>query len=268
MLNEVKKILHRKEFYFTFFVLFFAVIGEFIYKCYMFREVELSGGISAHETFILYNITQNPLENVFSLILPILISVAAATIAYEEKKSNLLGTIYTRTSKKKYIMNQFKAVFITAFGVVTVCLLISLLLSLVAFPIQGHFSYDLPHYEALFEKETDVIWRLLMFHPYIKILMMIILRSLLAGGYACFAYGISYFISNKIAIIIVPLIFSILHELVSYAIRIVSGLDICSRIMGYYNSVREIIAVVVVCLILMTIGIIGVNKGIKVRDEL
>ena len=65
-----------------------------------------------------------------------------------------------------------------------------------------------------------------------------------------------------------PLIFSILHELVSYAIRIVSGLDICSRITGHYNSVREIIAVVVACLILMTIGIIGVNKGIKVRDEL
>lgn len=268
MLNEVKKILHRKEFYFTFFVLFFAVIGEFVYKCYMFREVELSGAISAHETFILYNITQNPLVNAFSLLLPILISVAAATVAYEEKKSNLLGTIYTRTSKKKYIMNQFKAVFITAFGVVTVCLLISLLLSLVAFPIQGHFSYDLPNYEALFEKETDVMFYLLRFHPYIKILIVTILRSLLAGGYACFAYGISYFISNKIAIIIVPLIFSILHELVSYAIRIVSGLDICSRIMGYYNSEREIIAVVVACLILMTIGIIGVNKGIKVRDEL
>ncbi len=43
MLREIKIITTRKEFLFAFMILFFAVIGEFFYACYMFKDCELSG---------------------------------------------------------------------------------------------------------------------------------------------------------------------------------------------------------------------------------
>lgn len=272
MLNEIKKILNRREFYFSFLIFFFAMVGEFIYKCYMFREVDLSDVVSAYESHILYNVTQTPFIQVYSLMLPILISVAAATMAYEEKKSNLLGSLYTRTSKKEYINDQYKAVFVTAFSMVLFCLLISLLLSLITFPYQGHFSYNDPEYERFLHANTNILFDSLdRLHPYINILIFIVLRALFAGAFASFAYGLSYIFCNKIAIIIAPFIFELLLEVALMIIRLVGGKHLKgiseTRIFSMNND-GKLWVIVFIWLVLMFIGKIGINKGIRVKDEL
>lgn len=275
MLREIKKIIVRKEFVFVFLVLFFSVIGEFLYGCHMFEDIKLSGVISAYDGTILSNNFNSPFGVCYGLLMPICVSIIASTLAYEEKKQGITACIYTRESKKTYILKQAAAVYIAAFFIVLFCLLISFILSAVTFPLQGYNTMFQADYARLLnidnEYMLDSIYRL---HPYINLFIFIFLRALFAGAFAFMAYGCSFIGKwmKKITIILVPFVFIVCMQLLfqigktmisQQTVKLFFSTNILA--MNQYGKL-EMFAII--WLTIMLLGSLGLKKGMYKGDIL
>lgn len=275
MLREYRKILSRKEFNISFMLLFFSVIGEFIYGCKMFRNVSLSGVISAYDGTILSNNFNSPFGICYGVLLPVIVSLMGSTSAYEEKKQNILSSIYTRTNRTKYIWEQGGAVFLASFLGVLFCLGISFLLASIMLPIQGHNTMFMTDYAKLVSADSEyMLDELYRLHPYLNLCVFIFMRAMFAGAFAFMAYGISFFGRwvNKIIIVLSPILWLICYQM-AFAIlkRIFEGKnlhlwfssDILS--MNHYGKFQVLI---VLWLILVLIGILGMVKEMRRGDVL
>lgn len=269
MKNEIIKIFNRKEFYLVVLVMFMAVFADYIYECYMFREVNLSGVISAYDGTILSNTVGTPFGIVFGTLLPFCASMIASTSGLEERKMGLSGCIFTRIHKKKYLFSQGAAIFFVVFGVVFLSLMVSLFLAVITFPIQGYNTMFQTDYDRLLNVDLefmlDYFYRL---HPYINISFFIVLRALFAGVFAWFAYGVSFLErGNKITTILSPFIFVIFMQLIMQFAKKMSPNDdlriwFNTNILGI-NHYGKLGMVAAIWSVIFLIGLCGVMKGCR-----
>ncbi len=275
MLREIKKIVTRKEFMFVLLIFFLAVIGEFIYGCRMFRSSDLSDVISAYDATILSNNFNSPFGVFYGLLMPICVSIIASTLACEERRQRLLACIYTRENKRIYLRKQAEAVFIVAFCVVFVCLLVSLFLAVVTFPVQGYNTMSQTDYARLLAADDEFILDYMYrIHPYINLAIFILIRSLFAGAFAFMAYGCSFLGKwmRKITIILVPFVFLVGIQLL---FQIMKRLILQEDIQLYFstnilamNHYGKIEVFPILWSLVMLIGIGGLIKGRRTEDVL
>ena len=268
MIFEIKKILNRNEFWIVALLLIIASCADFVYECYLFKNVKLSDVISAYDGTVLSNLCNTPFSIVFGLLLPILCSFIASSIAIEENEKGISDYIYTRTSRKNQIIKQGAAIWIIVFILVSGILFLNLLMSFVVFPVQGYNSMFQADYEKLTMADKDYMFDVLYrLHPYANVAVFIILRGMFAGCFAWAAYGISYIIKlkNKIVVLVSPFILLISIQMIMRIIRMIFDnkeiqLWFNTNILGLngYGRVTMLFAVMIVYFI---IGMSGILYG-------
>ena len=178
-------------------LMFSAVIIDFLVNCYNFYGNKLSSVYSANEMMILNNISRQPIRIIFTVALPIVASIVASDMYFTDKKKQINTYIITRINRRSYIKTQALAIFLVVSVSAFAALLLSLLLCLIAFPLNGLNPFGLI-VERLIQMEDssyepyNVLERLSFCHPYINIMFFTIMRALIAGMFALLSYGISF----------------------------------------------------------------------------
>lgn len=276
MKNEIIKIINRKEFYFTTVILFLAVFADYLYECYLFREVTLAGVISAYDGTILSHTAGTPFSVVFELLLPICASVIASTCALEERNKGIDACVITRVKQKKYRLQQGMAIFFVGFSLVGFALLISLFLSLFTFPIQGFHTMSQVDYQKLLDVDRQYLFDYLYrCHPYANMMAFILLRAMFSGLFAWFAYGVSFFgLENKIGVILSPFLFIVFLQLVMQMVkRLGRKINFSEEIWIWFNTNILTInhygrfrMIAIIGVFLFIIGFIGIRRGYTLEE--
>lgn len=146
---------------------------------------------SAEVTFLLRNMNQ---------FFPILVSLIYAGSMLDEKRQHIAGNLIMRSGKKQYLWAKTAAVFVSAFFVFLIPLLLNLLLCYLIFPINGIDSMWLePAYligvSAYFPDCMIDFWRVQC--PIFYNLVYIFVYALCSGVMALLAYGVGFLVQNQ-----------------------------------------------------------------------
>lgn len=192
---ELKKIISRKEFVIFFFLMFFAVISDFLINCWCYYGSNMSALYTASNMTVLNNVSRSPFRTVYVILLPIVACIMASDTYLVDKKMGMNNYILLRTDRKKYIWTKGVAIFILVSLTILINILLSISLAYIAFPAYGYCSNGRVSLDILSGKfiSKRLFIELYMYHPYINLLVFGFIRALTGGVYALLAYGISFF---------------------------------------------------------------------------
>ena len=156
----------------------------------------------------------------------------------------------SRQHKKKNIICKAATVASVAFAVVTLTLLVSLAISLVTFDARGCAGGNAIYITLLPPEPDREFGSLYAYHPYVNVIVYILIRGGLAALYALFAFALSTaFGANRYVILISAFVYNILWSgVTALADSDVIGTDIMS--MNPYGSGWSIVIFAVVTLII------------------
>lgn len=176
--------------------------------------------LAYRDMFILNN--KNFFSNIIVIILPILAVIPFSDSYIEDRNKNRLPVILQYCSRKEYFASKYIATAVSAFLVIFIPLLTNLLLNAIAFEgesfndITGHISAQRCMYNFNSEYMTLMPFKkLFISHPFVYSLIFIAFTSIYAVAGALFSYSLSYFIKNRIMIIVPFFVFSTLTNIVS-----------------------------------------------------
>lgn len=259
MMNEIKKIVKRKQFLIIAVLLFVADILDFLVTCKCYYGTTLSYVRSAYRCTILKNDIGIATTQFYSTLMPILACLACSDIYYEEAALGMTSYTYTRKNKKKDIHHKMAAVAITVFFLYFLFLLFNLFLAVNAFPIQGHYSSNTTYLTLVEPDAKKILSWLEAFHPYWNIICFMIIRSMIAMVIAMFSFSVSLFHRvNRYVVLLSGFIYFILYNNVT---KIPNNEFINTNILGV-NSYGSIWAIVVFCVgtFLLSLGLMAIGE--------
>lgn len=192
---ELEKGLKRYEFHFVIVFLVLLSVLAFMMECLAFYGSSLDFVRSAAESSIFQGTYANSVLNTLLFLLPLLSSVIYADSFHEEYQSGVLNIILTRTARQKYVFIKAIAVFLLSFFVFFVALGLNLILTIIAFPLEGRDNiYALPVYDiAVFNYDPSYFLELLRLeHPLLFNTIAAFNMSLFAGSFAVFSYSLFF----------------------------------------------------------------------------
>lgn len=274
MLNlEIKKIVKRREFLFFFFVMFLAVVSDFVINCYNSFGSSLSVLYPASVMTVLDNISRAPFRTVYGLFLPFVVCFVASDTYLLDKKYGINNYILCRVNRKQYIWNKAKAIFIVVSVTISINILLSILLSRIAFPAYGYsqFGTVMPYELTDRFESKNLLYNLELYHPYINIAFWGIMRGIIGGIFALIAYGISFIKGiNRYVVLVSGFIFYNFYDLLQQiAEKVLEHLDLTDTFLSkiiygavfttnprvsVFGYVKDIIIYLIVALLLIHIG--------------
>jgi len=140
----------------------------------------------------------------FFTLLPLIAALPYSWSYYVENKTGYVKTVVTRSSKSQYFLTKYIATFIAGGLAVLIPLLINLLIVSCFVPaIIPTIMY--PLYYAV---GHGSLWSSLFYtKPVVFVILYLILDFIFAGLFATMSLAISFFIKNRIAIILMPFFF-------------------------------------------------------------
>ena len=210
---EIKKILMRRQYWFTMILLTGSVILDYLTVCKEYYGAPLSQVRSAYHCTVLKNDVPNIASVPYNVLFPILACIMCSDIYYEEHKLGISNFLYTRSDKRADLLHKLFAVFIVSFLSFFAPLLLNLGLSVITFPIQGHYA-SYTTYLSLVNLEPDrMLSYLEAYHPYWNILCFILIRCLIASLIAVLSYSISLvFTTSRYFVLLSGFIYYILYS--------------------------------------------------------
>ncbi len=192
---ELKKIIKRREFIFFFFVLFFGVISDFLINCYNCYGSYLTDLYPASVMTVLDNISRSPFRAVFVIFLPFVSCIVASDTFLCDSQRGISNCILTRISRKKYIINKAIAIFCVVSLTIFLCVCVSIILNCITFPMYGYTQHGVLLPLELIDETTHnqrLLWKIMIFEPYINLIIWAFIRGVAGGIFAILAYGISF----------------------------------------------------------------------------
>lgn len=160
----------------------------------------------------------------FFFLLPIFAVLPYGWSLASEMTSGYTKNVLSRTSRKTYLMAKYTASFISGFLVVLIPLALSLLVLALFLPSMGM--------ESIYPYGTigqGCMWAEIYYeHPYVYCFMYILLDSVYGGLIATISTSASFFIKNKVAVVLVPF----------FAFLILDYLDANFLMGGEYSPVK------------------------------
>lgn len=140
----------------------------------------------------------------FFTLLPLIAALPYSWSYFIENKTGYVKSVVTRSSKSQYYLSKYIATFIAGGLVVLIPLVINFLVVACFVPaITPTKMY--PLYYAV---GHGSLWSQLFYtHPVVFVLLYLILDFIFAGLFATMGLAISFFIKNRIAIILIPFFF-------------------------------------------------------------
>lgn len=167
------------------------VWGQSVYQGYDFPETVFQKWIGAYsfpvQSFLYY------------LLLPFIAVLPGGGTFYDDKESGLLLNFWIRCSKMKYLIVKYIAVFLAG-GIAFVT------------PLIFNFIVAAAHFPALRPEEltsigpskTFLFLDLYYDHPWIYLILFLILAFLMAGGMAGITLTVSFYMEQKAMVLLVP----------------------------------------------------------------
>ncbi|MDD4369589.1 MAG: hypothetical protein PHD56_00695 [Anaerostipes sp.] len=143
-----------------------------------------------------------PLQSfLYYLMLPFIGVLPGGATFYEDMESGLISNICLRCKKSKYLLAKYIAVFITSGVAFSVPLIVNLLFCVAHFPalVPEAFTNIGPSGNFLF-------FSLYFSNPWGYLILFLILGFLFAGGTACIALPVSFYVKHKAGVLLTPFI--------------------------------------------------------------
>lgn len=140
-------------------------------------------------------------STLYFLLLPILAALPYGQSYYSERKTGYIKNIVSRTKKQYYHYAKFVAVFISGGIVIVVPLAINFLIVALYVPATTpDLFYDM-YYMVIFPH----MWANLLYtHPYVYVLLYLLLDFVFAGIISTLSLMCSYIVKNRFLVILIP----------------------------------------------------------------
>lgn len=140
----------------------------------------------------------------FFTLLPLIAALPYSWSYFIENKTGYVKSVVTRSSKSQYFLSKYIATF-TAGGLVVLLPLVVNLLVVASFVPAITPTKIYPLYYSV---DFGSLWSSLFYtHPVVFVTFYLILDFIFAGLFATMGLAISFFIKNRIAIILIPFFF-------------------------------------------------------------
>jgi ABC-type transport system involved in multi-copper enzyme maturation permease subunit len=136
----------------------------------------------------------------FFLIAPILATLPFADTFFTDRKSGYIKNIYTRVSKRRYLMSKYLAVFLCGGLAVVLPLVVNLGVTAVILP--SHLPEIVTSVYTI--DATAVLGDLFITQPYLYILIYLLLDFVFYGLLATVALDISFVVENRFVVLLTP----------------------------------------------------------------
>lgn len=170
--------------------------------------------VSSHNFWIgLYN----PIGQFYYFIFPLLVGIPIVDTIYKERVSGTINFNLIRRSRFTYYLSKIIFVFVTAFLLFVIPLLLGIIL-LNLLTGQWDFSAYSEAYSKLINntakladdtsvgQKKELFSRLLAISPYFYIVVYYIIGGLYAGVYVCFGVAASLYLRNRFLILFMPFV--------------------------------------------------------------
>ena len=145
-----------------------------------------------------------PTTDLFFMLLPLLAVLPNAWSFLSELKSGSIKNSFTRTSRKHYYAAKYLATFVSAGVVVVAPIILNLVLCACLMPAYMPDIYAVV-YVGIY---TESLWSEMYYNaPILYCLMFVCLNFAFAGIWSSFVMSLSFFIRNRIALMVGPFLF-------------------------------------------------------------
>lgn len=157
-----------------------------------FFETSFTNWIGSHKLYLQ--------QDILYVIIPILAVLPFGSSLYNDINQGYVKGIFTRTSKNKYLISKYIAVFLSGGCAVVIPMILSFLISSCFLPTM------LPEASYLFTNIDSVCkWSDLLFvNPFLYYSLYIIMTFFFSGALACMALFITYFSSKNFLVLVFP----------------------------------------------------------------
>ncbi|MEH6891375.1 hypothetical protein V7024_17075 [Bacillus sp. JJ864] len=136
----------------------------------------------------------------FFLILPLISSLPVSTLFKDDKESGLLNIILIKTTKKKYFSGLFVVTFLIGSIVIAISLLVNALGSFLFLP--NLLPDEIVNRNIGMNSGATILVDLYYNHPFIHMMLNILICSIFGGIFAVFSLSISFWIKNKFIVLV------------------------------------------------------------------
>lgn len=191
---EIKKLIKRKEYRIMLLIMWVVVCLDFLAKCKYFYGQGISNVFPAYQLAILEPAYMSRFGVFFAMFLPLIVGFMGVDSHVCDVKKGINTCIMTRINRIKYLKNKAKALFFVVFITVEIVLIVGVFLTIITFPLYGYnlnggqlpdIIVDKAWYEGLFLGYFKYKM------PYVGLMIFITIRSIYAGVFALFGYGVS-----------------------------------------------------------------------------
>ena len=200
---EMKRAFHNRNFYIALIIGCGIAIGQYIQNVLpmiKYLPMDVEKGVYPHSVFNKWMggeyHTLWPM--LFYFILPVLAALPHGDSYYQDIQSGYFKNICTRTKKSSYLKAKAWAAFASAFAAITIPLFLNLLLASMTLPavppeVSTGFFYVM---------DKNMGAELFLEHPWIYILLYILLDGIFAAFYAGIALAGTCFVSGRFVVTI------------------------------------------------------------------
>lgn len=270
---EVKKIVNRKSFWIVLCLLLASVFLDFFITCKLYLGQPLSTVPSAYYVMIINKYEGGtPSSLLFDSFLFFLVSaMIASDTLYDEKVLGINNYTFTRMDKGRYVF--YKAISVTSvvFFTVFFAILLSQILTLCAFPAQGHLSGQITYNGLMAPDKERVFSYFESYYPYLNIFIFIILRGLIGAVAALLSFSLAFLEhAKRFTILLAPMVIYVIYSmtvaLFASKIEDISTATIVGTNLLKVNTPGTLWVIVVFLSLELGASIFFIKRGLK-NDE-
>lgn len=213
---EIKKLLYRRQFWTLLVLLLVTVFLDFVVTCHFYQEKKLTEIPSAYELMIINNYESPFTGMLFSSFLFFLIApMMGSDLFLEEIEKGIHNDLLTRTSRKQIAASKGVALMIVVFCAITFCLLISQILAVSAFPLQGNLTSKITYNELMNPDKNRIFSYFQNYMPYMNSLIFIVIRGITGAAAAFLAFSLTMIPGiKKYILLLVPMLVYIVYSMI------------------------------------------------------
>lgn len=271
--KEIKRIVLSKGYIIVAMFFLAMILIDFFVSAQWAYGRNLSEIPSAYQMSILSN-KGNIFDLAFGSFIFLLISnFIAMELISEEVEKKIYTYICTRVCFKEYLKVELLAVVVVTFFTVWICLMLSLGLTLIAFPIQGYFTDVTTHNMLMSPDPNRLFGYLHNYYPYLNILLLITIRAGIAAvtTFLSAAILICNSFSKHVAFMVPMVIYIVYSTLTSLASDNIEDIGLYSivetNILSVNGAGNEIVLFGYL-IIQVIIGIMLIKMGLRNNETI
>jgi hypothetical protein len=203
---QAKHLVNRKEFKIAMTVMLLVVTVSFVECCLQFQGEDISAVPAAGYGWV-GNADTMRIQSFRVFVFFLVFIVGASVFAdnfYADVRDNIFVSVITRVSPFIYLLSSIIVVFLGAFFIILIPLLLSQLLAFIVFPADGtmFLGFNWPSYKSSVGFDSPIFPELFYNNPILQNVLFMLNISLWSGLLALLSYAVSLFVRKSRLIII------------------------------------------------------------------